>query len=154
MTTYTETDADCKKVFEIIKIYLNKAIAEPTNSPEKIQSTRLLFEYLLLADVKMHLLTPPFEKTRNKILTKIIEFKAEPYLQNNAKLYYHFIASLDEMQTFLQFPDQRLRRRSERLKHKFIATMNETIQDRCICADCIMKVAKLKNALYEAKNKV
>jgi len=139
-------------VYEIIKIYLNKAIEQPMNSPEKIQHVTILYEYLLLAHVKSLLWTPPFEKLRHIILKKTIEFKNTQYLQANAKRYYHCIAALDEMQSFLQhLPPFR---RSERLKHKFIATMNETIQDGCICTDCIMKIAQLKTALYEAKNKV
>ena len=104
-------------VTAVLKIYLARANAEPLESAGRMSHVADLFAYLLTAEVRELFWVESFSQVRHIILKKIHEFKYNAYLLQNAQKYHRFIATMDDLFTYLVRDDKVVRRRSERLKH-------------------------------------
>jgi hypothetical protein len=104
-------------VSAVLKIYLARANAEPLESAGRMSHVADLFAYLLTAEVRELFWVESFSQVRHIILKKIHEFKYNAYLLQNAQKYHRFIATMDDLFTYLVRDDKVVRRRSERLKH-------------------------------------
>ena len=104
-------------VTAVLKIYLARANAEPLESAGRMSHVADLFAYLPTAEVRELFWVESFSQVRHIILKKIHEFKYNAYLLQNAQKYHRFIATMDDLFTYLVRDDKVVRRRSERLKH-------------------------------------